>query len=31
MPKLGRLAAVMLSNKPLSFDEKASMVKNLFT
>ncbi|KAE8396778.1 hypothetical protein BDV37DRAFT_289999, partial [Aspergillus pseudonomiae] len=31
MPELGRLAAVMSSNEPLSFDEKASVVKDLFT
>ncbi|PYH76412.1 hypothetical protein BO82DRAFT_321834 [Aspergillus uvarum CBS 121591] len=31
MPELGRLAAVISSNAPLSFDEKASVVRDLYT
>ncbi|KAI9045863.1 uncharacterized protein KD926_007166 [Aspergillus affinis] len=31
MPELGRLAAVISSNEPLSFNEKASVVRDLFT
>lgn len=31
MPKLGRLAAIMSSNEPLSFHEKASVVRDLYT
>ncbi|KAB8242334.1 hypothetical protein BDV35DRAFT_396899 [Aspergillus flavus] len=31
MPELGRLAAIMSSNEPLSFHEKASVVRDLYT
>lgn len=31
MPELGRLAAIMSSNVPLSFDEKAVVVRDLYT
>ncbi|RHZ54243.1 uncharacterized protein CDV56_106367 [Aspergillus thermomutatus] len=31
MPELGRLAAIMSSKEPLSFDEKAVAVKDLYT
>ncbi|KAH8431348.1 uncharacterized protein LDX57_009006 [Aspergillus melleus] len=31
MPELGRLAAIMSTNKPLSFHEKASVVRDLYT
>ncbi|PYH76431.1 hypothetical protein BO82DRAFT_347115 [Aspergillus uvarum CBS 121591] len=31
MPELGRLAAIISSNAPLSFDEKASVVRDLYT
>lgn len=31
MPELGRLAAIMSSNEPLSFDEKVVVVNDLYT